>query len=205
MSNSHTGTSARFPAPGEATVLVRKASMADIPAILALINGFAARGIMLPRTEFELAENLRDFSVVQTESGVSGCGALHFYTPRAAEVRSLAIRPELQGCGAGKALVESLEGEAQAFGVEDVFAFTYVPDFFRKLGFTTLDRGELPLKAWKDCLRCPKFQCCDEVAVIKRVVPAQTRVADAHISGDAYGRVPDGNTLVPLTVLPNPH
>ena len=70
MSNSHTGTSARFPAPGEATVLVRKASMADIPAILALINGFAARGIMLPRTEFELAENLRDFSVVQTESGV---------------------------------------------------------------------------------------------------------------------------------------
>jgi amino-acid N-acetyltransferase len=205
MSNSHTGTSARFPAPGEATVLVRKASMADIPAILALINGFAARGIMLPRTEFELAENLRDFSVVQTESGVSGCGALHFYTPRTAEVRSLAIRPELQGCGAGKALVESLEGEAQAFGVEDVFAFTYVPDFFRKLGFTTLDRGELPLKAWKDCLRCPKFQCCDEVAVIKRVVPAQTRVTDTHISGDAYRRVPDGNTLVPLTVVPNPH
>jgi amino-acid N-acetyltransferase len=186
-------------------VLVRKASMADIPAILALINGFAARGIMLPRTEFELAENLRDFSVVQTESGVSGCGALHFYTPRAAEVRSLAIRPELQGCGAGKALVESLEGEAQAFGVEDVFAFTYVPDFFRKLGFTTLDRGELPLKAWKDCLRCPKFQCCDEVAVIKRMIPAQTRVTDTHISGDGYGRVPDGNTLVPLPVLPNPH
>lgn len=178
--------------------------MADIPAILSLINGFAARGIMLPRTEFELAENLRDFSVIQTDSGVSGCAALHFYTPRAAEVRSLAIHPDLQGCGAGRALVESLESEAQAFGVEDVFAFTYVPDFFRKLGFTTLDRGELPLKAWKDCLRCPKFQCCDEVAVIKRTFLAPTRVVDAPIGRDVYTPVSAANAPLPLPVLRNP-
>jgi amino-acid N-acetyltransferase len=178
--------------------------MADIPAVLELINGFAARGIMLPRTEFELAENLRDFSVIQTESGVSGCAALHFYTPRAAEVRSLAIRPGLQGCGAGKALVESLEAEAQAYGVEDVFAFTYVPDFFRKLGFTTLDRGELPLKAWKDCLRCPKFQCCDEVAVIKRILRVQVGVDDTRFGRDAYSRVSRGDEPVSLPVLRNP-
>jgi amino-acid N-acetyltransferase len=177
--------------------------MADIPAILALINGFAARGIMLPRTEFEMAENLRDFSVVQTEARVFGCAALHFYTPKAAEVRSLAIRPELQGRGAGKALVEALEAEAQAFGVEDVFAFTYIPDFFRKRGFTTLDRGELPLKAWKDCLRCPKFQCCDEVEVIKRILQGQTRVDDTHIGREAYSLVSDGNTPVQLPVLRN--
>jgi len=179
--------------------------MADIPALLALINGFAARGIMLPRTEFELAENLRDFNVVQTDSGVSGCAALHFYTPRAAEVRSLAIHPELQGHGAGRILVEALEAEAQAFGVEDVFAFTYVPDFFLKLGFTTLERGELPLKAWKDCLRCPKFQCCDEVAVIKRISVAPTRVADTLIGRDAYSPVSEAGALVSLPILRNSH
>jgi amino-acid N-acetyltransferase len=178
--------------------------MADIPAILALINGFAARGIMLPRTEFELAENLRDFSVVQTDSGVAGCAALHFYTPRAAEVRSLAIHSGLQGCGAGRTLVQALEAEAQAFGVEDVFAFTYVPDFFLKLGFTTLERGELPLKAWKDCLRCPKFQCCDEVAVIKRISVAHGRVADTLIGRDAYSPVSQANAPLPLPVLRNP-
>lgn len=204
MSNTARGTSSRFPAPGEAAFTVRTASMADIPAILALINGFAARGIMLPRTEFEMAENVRDFSVVQTEAGVFGCAALHFYTPKVAEVRSLAIRPELQGCGAGKALVESLEAEAQAFGVEDVFAFTYIPDFFQKLGFTTIDRGELPLKAWKDCLRCPKFQCCDEVAVIKRILGAPVRVDSTRIGRDAYSRVSDGKTPGPLPVLRNP-
>jgi len=204
VSNTTTGTTARFPTPVSPTPLVRKASMADIPAILTLINGFAARGIMLPRTEFELAENLRDFSVVQTDSGVSGCGALHFYTPRAAEVRSLAIHPDLQGCGSGRALVEALEAEAQAFGVEDVFAFTYVPDFFLKLGFATLERGELPLKAWKDCLRCPKFQCCDEVAVIKRTSMAQTRVVDTLIGRDAYSPVSKANALLTLPVLRNP-
>src|ERR1700690_1406163 len=113
MSNSHTGTSARFPAPGEATPLVRKASMADIPAILALINGFAARGIMLPPTAFELAENLPDSSVVQPGPGGAAFAPVHFYTPRAAEVRSLAIRSALQGSGARRALVEALEAEAQ--------------------------------------------------------------------------------------------
>ncbi|MGD0014756.1 MAG: N-acetyltransferase [Bryobacteraceae bacterium] len=146
---------------------VEKASMADIPALLTLINANAALGIMLPRTEFEMAENLRDFSVIRADNGVVGCAALHFYTPTSAEVRSLAIDPAFQGRGAGKKLVEALEGEAQAFGLQSLFAFTYIPEFFRKLGFAEIERGALPLKAWKDCLRCPKFQCCDEIAVIK--------------------------------------
>lgn len=178
--------------------------MADIPALLTLINGFAARGIMLPRTEFEMAENLRDFSVVQTAEGVAGCAALHFYTPRAAEVRSLAIQPDLQGSGAGKALLASLEAEAQAYGVEDVFAFTYIPEFFGKLGFTTIDRGELPLKAWKDCLRCPKFQCCDEVAVIKRIPQGQMGLPDDHIDGCALNLISESDSAVLLPVLRNP-
>jgi amino-acid N-acetyltransferase len=179
--------------------------MADIPALLALINRFAARGIMLPRTAFEMAENLRDFSVIQTEDGVSGCAALHFYTPKAAEVRSLAIRTELQGQGAGKALLGSIEAEAQTFGVEELFAFTYVPVFFEKLGFTAIDRGELPLKAWKDCLRCPKFQCCDEVAVIKRISSETTRVSDPLISGYVDPLVSDTSQGVLLPVLRNRH
>jgi amino-acid N-acetyltransferase len=178
--------------------------MSDIPAILALINGFAARGIMLPRTEFELAENLRDFSVVEENEEVTGCAALHFYTPRAAEVRSLAIRPGFQGRGAGKALVASLEAEAQTYGVEDVFAFTYVPDFFEKLGFTSIERGELPLKAWKDCLRCPKFQCCDEVAVIKRVSVADVGVSDTRTRGESINLIPSVDAPVPLPILRNP-
>jgi amino-acid N-acetyltransferase len=56
-----------------------------------------------------------------------------------------------------------------------VFAFTYVADFFRKMGFQEVERGELPLKAWKDCVRCPKFQCCDEIAVMRVLRPEYCR------------------------------
>ncbi len=143
--------------------------MRDIPNILKLINAYAAAGIMLPRTEFELSENIRDFSVAYDGPLLVGCGALHFYTPTTAEVRSLAVLPEAKQHGIGRALVTSIEEEARDNDLEAIFAFTYVERFFAKLGFEVVERGELPLKAWKDCLRCPKFQNCDEIAVLKRL------------------------------------
>jgi amino-acid N-acetyltransferase len=146
---------------------LRKAAMRDIPAILRLINAYAAKGIMLPRTELDLAENIRDFTVACSGGELAGCGALHYYTPTSAEVRSLAVQPELKGAGAGREIVEALEAEAQDSHLEAIFAFTYAPGFFRKLGFSEVERGDLPLKAWKDCIRCPKFHCCDEIAMLK--------------------------------------
>lgn len=151
------------------SVEVRKAGMRDIPNVLALINQYAANGIMLARTEFEMSENIRDFSVAYSGETLAGCAALHFYTPTSAEVRSLAVRPELKELGVGRALVEALETEARQDDLASIFAFTYVPGFFEKLGFVEVERGELPLKVWKDCLRCPKFDRCDEIAVIKRL------------------------------------
>ncbi|MCS7026377.1 MAG: N-acetyltransferase [Bryobacteraceae bacterium] len=151
----------------ETELVCRKARLTDIAELLALINRFAARGIMLPRTEFELAENIRDFMVIVSRSGLVACGALHFYTAQAAEIRSLAVDSRFQKHGLGRRLVQALEQEAESYGLAGLFAFTYVPDFFRKLGYHEVDRGELPLKAWKDCLRCPKFQACDEIAMWK--------------------------------------
>lgn len=150
-------------------ISVRKAGMRDIPQILNLINAYAAGGVMLPRTEFELSENIRDFYVAYDGENLAGCGALHFYTPTTAEVRSLAVLPELKQHGVGRLIVEALEAEACENDLQAIFAFTYVPGFFEKLGFSEVERGELPLKAWKDCLRCPKFQNCDEIAVLKRL------------------------------------
>lgn len=156
-------------------VAVRKAAMRDIPGILSLINSYAADGIMLPRTEFEMSENIRDFSVAYDENLLIGCGALHFYTPTSAEVRSLAVSRQAKQHGIGRAIVTALEAEARENDLDDIFAFTYVPGFFAKLGFSEIERGELPLKAWKDCLRCPKFQNCDEIAVLKRLSSSGAR------------------------------
>lgn len=149
----------------------RKARMSDLPAMLELINGFARQGIMLPRNEFELSESIRDFTVVEKDGEVAGCAALHFYGPEYAEVRSLAVATSTQGTGAGRLLMEALEREAVEFDVGVLFAFTYVPGFFAKAGYREIDRGLLPLKAWKDCLRCPKFTACDEIAVVRELKP----------------------------------
>ena len=150
---------------------VRKASMNDIPALLELINGYAAKGIMLARTEFEMSENMRDFMVAYDGSKLAGCGALHFYSPTSGEVRSLAVAESHKKYGIGRLIVDSLVYEAKLYGLDSVFAFTYVPGFFAKVGFGEVERGELPLKAWKDCLRCPKFQACDEIAVLRELRP----------------------------------
>jgi amino-acid N-acetyltransferase len=158
--------------PGE--TITRKAGLDDIPALLALINGYANEQIMLPRTEFEMAENIRDFTVASSGSTLVGCGALHIYTPASAEVRSLAVMPSWKSNGIGRKLVEELEREATLFRLQSLFAFTYVPRFFARLGYREVDRGDLPLKAWKDCLRCPKFQCCDETAMLKGLVSTPT-------------------------------
>jgi amino-acid N-acetyltransferase len=151
--------------------IAHKATLRDIPALLQLINDYAAQGIMLPRTEFEISENIRDFTVVYAGPQLLGCGALHFYTPVSGEIRSLAVAPNSKQSGIGRLLVETLENEANHNELHTIFAFTYVPDFFRNLGFCPVDRGLLPLKVWKDCLSCPKFHCCDEIAVVKALTP----------------------------------
>jgi amino-acid N-acetyltransferase len=153
---------------------VRKASMQDIPALLDLINGYAAKGIMLARTEFEMSENMRDFIVAYAGNQLVGCGALHFYSPTMGEVRSLAVAESHKTHGIGRMIVDSLVYEAKLYGLDAVFAFTYVPGLFGRVGFHEVERGELPLKAWKDCLRCPKFNCCDEIAVVRVLRPQRS-------------------------------
>jgi len=156
---------------GAPPLTVRKAVMRDIGPILQLINGYAAQGSMLPRTEFELSEAIRDFTVVTAGKRLLGCGALHFYSPTLAEIRSLAVRGQNKTHGVGRRLVEALLAEAERYELDAVFAFTYVVAFFQKVGFQPVERGALPLKAWKDCLRCPRFQACDEIAVLRVLRP----------------------------------
>jgi len=177
---------------------VRKAVMHDIPPILDLINGYAAKGQMLPRTEFEMSESIRDFTVVSMGGELLGCGALHFYSPTIGELRSLAVDEQAKAHGVGRRLVEALVEEATRYELDVVFAFTYVVEFFNKVGFQVVERGVLPLKAWKDCLRCPKFQACDEVAVLRVLRPENWPDGPSHIWGQAISAAEDQFVQIPI-------
>jgi len=182
-------------------VEVRKAVMHDIQAILDLINGYAAKGVMLPRTEFELSEAIRDFTVVTANGQLLGCGALHFYTPTVGEIRSLAVAETAKTRGVGRRLIQALVLEAQQHELDAVFAFTYVVEFFNKVGFHVVERGALPLKAWKDCVRCPKFQACDEIAVLRVLRPGRWEPS-AQFGNQTNNSPEDALIILPTPRLP---
>jgi len=146
--------------------MIRKADLRDPEAIRDLVNDFAARGLMLPRALNEIYENLRDFFVCEEDGQVVGCVALHVSWQGLGEIRSLAVVDHVQGRGVGKSLVGAALEEAREMGMNRVFALTYAPGFFRPLGFLDYPKEELPHKIWTDCLKCPKFPNCDEVAVV---------------------------------------
>ncbi|MBI3666043.1 MAG: GNAT family N-acetyltransferase [Acidobacteria bacterium] len=125
----------------------------------------------MPRTEQEIQTIITDFRVISYRKTLLTCGILEFYTPQVAELRSLAVSPGLRGAGLGRRLAAALVDEARRRGAEMVFALTYSTEFFAKLGFSPVSRQLLPWKVWKDCLRCPKHECCDESAVARWLKP----------------------------------
>jgi len=148
---------------------IRKAKIADLRKVHKLINDFAKREEMIPRSLNELYEDVRDFVVCEDNGTVCGVCALHIMWEDLAEIRSLAVDRGYQKIGIGKKLVERCLKEAKALGLKKVFALTYHPEFFRRMGFVDIDKSNLPQKIWGDCLRCPRFPECNEYAVIKNL------------------------------------
>lgn len=146
---------------------IRRAKISDLKHIHKLINDFAKREAMLPRPLSELYENVRDFIVCEYNGTLLGACALHIMWEDLAEIRSLAVDRGHQKLGIGKTLVKRCLKEAKELGLKRVFALTYNPEFFKKMGFVDIDKSSLPQKIWGDCLRCHKFPECDEHAVIK--------------------------------------
>ena len=150
-------------------MVIEKGRVADAPKILATVNAFAARGLMLPRSLNDVYRNLRDFYVCREDGEIVGCAALTIGWGGLGEIRSVAVNAENHRKGIGKALVEKCLEEARQLGMEQVFVLTYVPDFFAIFGFVECSKDDLPHKVWADCLNCPKFPDCDEIAMIMKL------------------------------------
>jgi amino-acid N-acetyltransferase len=146
---------------------VRPATPADIPAMQALINGFARQNRMLFRSAAELAEFIHEYQVYRVGDDLLGVCGLHPVAGGLAEVRGLAVAPAAGGRGVGSRLVEACVARAHELGVSKVYTLTLVPEFFERLRFVQVDKGTLHLKVWYECYRCPKFANCDEIAMVR--------------------------------------
>lgn len=160
---------ARRPAPDR----VRTARVADVEAMARLINGYAARGLMLPKTPAQLYRVVREYVVVpEADGSVAACGGLRIYGPHRAEIVGLAVREDRQGRGHGARIVDRLVADARAMEVGEVFAMTLQEGFFRGRGFEPVARDRLPEKVAADCRGCPRRAACAEVAMLRRLSTA---------------------------------
>lgn len=149
--------------------MIRKPSIAEADLIKNLIEPFVKEGLILPRSLHSLYTTIRDFWVNaggNDPNRIMGCCALHISWADLAEIRTLAVGKEFQGRGDGAALVEACLQEARSLGVRRVFTLTYAPEFFKRMGFTEVDKATLPNKIWADCIHCQYFPDCREIALI---------------------------------------
>lgn len=147
--------------------MIRAATVYDVPRIQAIINSHAEFGKMLFKSLAQIYENLRDFAVAEEEGKIVGCVALTIIWADLAEVRSLAVDGGHHGKGIGRQLVEWAVSEARRLHIRKIMALTYEQRFFERLGFVVVEKDSLPLKVWSDCVRCPKREGCDEIAMVR--------------------------------------
>lgn len=149
--------------------MIRKAKIKDIEQIHNLINYFAQKDLMLARSMNELYEHLRDFWVYEKDKKIIATSALHIAWEDLVEIKALTVDVNYQGKGIGTKLVETCVKEAKELGAKRVFALTYNTKFFSGLGFKVIEHTRLPHKIWAECIKCPKFPDCKEIAMIKNI------------------------------------
>ena len=149
-----------------------KAKLSDISAMQALVANEVKDGVILIRTEDEVATNIRSYVLAKKEDEIVGYAALHVHSKRLAEIRSLIVDEAYRGKKVGQRLVEFTLNEAKELGVEeDVLVLTYLPIFFEKLGFNEINKELIPEhKIWADCIKCIHFPVCNEIALVYKIV-----------------------------------
>src|SRR5215471_392407 len=145
---------------------VRPAVESDVEEMCRIIGRYATQGVMLPRSRESLLGSLQNYLVAEIDGAVIGCGGLQPYTTTCAEIYGLATCDRQSPSGTGRAIVNGLLENARSHHLSQVFALTLAPGFFQKLGFRTVEHVDLPMKVWKDCVACPKFGNCNEIAMV---------------------------------------
>jgi len=188
------------------SIHIRKARVQDARNIFDLVNSLSGDGTLLRRSYAELCENIRDFTIAEklSEDGQSdpeflGCGALHLYGPHLAEVRSIVMKPESKGLGAGGRILQHLVDEAEDHGVMSVCLFTRIPAFFEHFGFREAERNAMPDKIYKDCQTCPRLYACDEIAMVRGPLPnvavlGPRKIQRPQMADDLVQLTPTGTT-----------
>ena len=144
-----------------------KPNVTHIKQMQELVQEEVDNGIILLRTEDEMANTIRSYTVVEVDGNIAGFTALHIHSIRLSEVRSLVVSKKYRGLKLGKRLVEACINEGKSLGLKQILSLTYQKGFFESLGFYEIEKEKIPEhKIWADCIRCKHFPVCEEIAMV---------------------------------------
>jgi amino-acid N-acetyltransferase len=142
------------------------ARVMDVKEIHKLIEYHANNKDMLHRSLSAIYENIQEFVVLKNEGKIVGCGALHVSWENLAEIKALAVSDQYKQQGFGRKIFKILQENAKNLGVSRVFALSFKPKFFMKLGYEIIPKETLPQKIWNECINCHLFSECGEVPLL---------------------------------------
>lgn len=135
-----------------------------------LVANEVKNGVILPRSDDEIATNIRSYILAYLDEELVGYAALHIHSASLAEIRSLIVDEKARGLGVGKEIIQYCKAEAKSLGIKEILVLTYIADFFKKLDFVEIDKEKIPdHKIWADCIKCIHFPICHEISLLYRV------------------------------------
>lgn len=134
-------------------MLVRPAHPRDVPAIREMVDHYASRGILLAKATVTLYEDIQEFVVAVDGDEVIGCGALHVMWEDLAEVRTVAVRPNIARAGVGSLILEALITRARELDITRVFCLTFETRFFGKHGFKEIEGAPVDPEVYPQLLQ----------------------------------------------------
>jgi amino-acid N-acetyltransferase len=152
------------------TITFEKPTVLDIADMQELVESYVKEGIILYRSDNEVATTIRSYTVVKDAGKLIGFSALHIHSTTLCEIRSLLVAKEYRGQKIASKLVERLLEEAKQLNLKEVLALTYVEKFFESLDFKQVPKEAIPEhKIWLDCSRCKHFPVCNEISLVKHI------------------------------------
>ncbi|MGH3942427.1 MAG: amino-acid N-acetyltransferase [Pseudonocardiaceae bacterium] len=131
---------------------VRRARVRDVRAIKGLVDRYAG-AVLLAKQLVTLYEDVQEFWVAERDGVLVGCGALHVLWEDLAEIRTVAVHPDIIGQGVGHALVAQLVAQGRALGLRRIFVLTFEEHFFARHGFRVIEGTPVTAEVYEEMRR----------------------------------------------------
>lgn len=129
---------------------IRPMNFNDIPFVLSIMEDSVDESILIHRTSEFLEERINDFVLYEVDGIIHGCGALHRYAGKSAEIASIAVDAMYANLKIGNKIISYLIEKATKAKMKKVFVLTtQTSDWFQQIGFKEGTVEDLPAERKK--------------------------------------------------------